>query len=93
MIAKLTCYCGLELFWDDQEPNADNSYGQFLCPARFDGKHSEILRQEHLTRVLERSAQAALSGSLGGKIRAENLTPERRTRIARNAANARWSKT
>ena len=35
---------------------------------------------------------AAQLGSLGGKKRAENMTPERRAEIARNAAAKRWSK-
>ena len=29
-------------------------------------------------------------GAKGGKARAKNLTPARRSEIARNAANARW---
>lgn len=32
------------------------------------------------------------SGKVGGKNRAANLTPERRSEIARTAANARWNK-
>ena len=39
-------------------------------------------------RVLARRA----GGVKGGKARAETLTPERRTEIARAAAKARWSK-
>lgn len=35
---------------------------------------------------------AAQLGSLGGKKRAENMTPERRAEIARKAAEKRWSK-
>ena len=34
---------------------------------------------------------AAQLGSLGGKKRAENMSPERRKEIARAAANKRWS--
>jgi hypothetical protein len=33
---------------------------------------------------------AAQLGSLGGKKRAANLTPERRAEIAKTAAKARW---
>jgi hypothetical protein len=33
---------------------------------------------------------AAQLGSLGGKKRAENMTPERRSEIARQAAAKRW---
>ena len=36
-----------------------------------------------------KSAAAAL-GSLGGKARAEKMNPERRTEIARKAAQKRW---
>ena len=36
-----------------------------------------------------RSAAASL-GSLGGKARAEKMSPERRAEIARKAADARW---
>lgn len=33
-----------------------------------------------------------LGGMKGGKARAKKLTPERRSEIARNAANKRWHK-
>ena len=36
------------------------------------------------------SSAAAQLGSLGGKKRAENMTPERRAEIARAAAKKRW---
>ena len=39
------------------------------------------------------SSAAAQLGRLGGKKRAENMTPERRTEIAREAARSRWKKT
>ena len=35
---------------------------------------------------------AAKLGSLGGKRRAENMTPERRVEIAKAAADKRWAK-
>jgi hypothetical protein len=35
---------------------------------------------------------AAQLGALGGKKRAENMTPERRAEIAKKAAAKRWSK-
>ena len=41
------------------------------------------------TAKLTRSAAAQL-GSLGGKKRAENMSPERRAEIARKAAAKRW---
>jgi hypothetical protein len=40
----------------------------------------------------ERVERGKLGGSKGGTIRAANLTPERRSAIARNAAQARWGK-
>ena len=38
------------------------------------------------------SSAAAQLGSLGGKKRAESMSPERRTEIARKAAEKRWGK-
>jgi hypothetical protein len=38
----------------------------------------------------ERVARGKVSGAKGGKVRASNLTPERRSEIARKAAAARW---
>jgi hypothetical protein len=32
-------------------------------------------------------------GKIGGKIRAENMTPEQRSESARKAVQARWAKT
>ena len=40
----------------------------------------------------ELSSAAAQLGSKGGKKRAENMTPERRAEVARNAAEKRWRK-
>ncbi len=37
------------------------------------------------------SSAAAELGRKGGKKRAENMTPERRSEIARKAANLRWA--
>lgn len=37
-----------------------------------------------------RVERGKLGGAKGGKLRAERLTPERRTEIARRAAQARW---
>ena len=37
-------------------------------------------------------ALGKLGGSKGGKIRATKLTPEQRSKIARNAVLARWDK-
>ena len=38
------------------------------------------------------SSAAAQLGSLGGRKRAENMTPERRAEVARKAALTRWGK-
>ena len=38
------------------------------------------------------ASAAAQLGSLGGKKRAQNMTPERRAEIAKNAAVKRWSR-
>lgn len=43
------------------------------------------------TRDEVKSAAASL-GSLGGKARAEKMSPERRAEIARKAAQKRWEK-
>ena len=40
----------------------------------------------------ERVARGKLGGAKGGKLRAEKLSPERRSEIARRAAQTRWSK-
>ena len=39
----------------------------------------------------ERVARGRLGGAKGGKLRADKLSPERRSEIARKAAEARWS--
>lgn len=39
-----------------------------------------------------RVARGKVSGAKGGKVRADKLTPERRSEIARKAAAARWAK-
>jgi hypothetical protein len=39
----------------------------------------------------ERVARGKLGGAKGGKLRAARLTPERRSEIARKAAEARWA--
>ena len=40
----------------------------------------------------ERVARGKAGGSKGGRLRAERLSPERRSEIARKAAAARWSR-
>ena len=45
-----------------------------------------------LDQVLERREAAAALGRLGGRARAEKLSPARRAEIARLAAEARWGR-
>jgi hypothetical protein len=49
---------------------------------------------QHATEPREKPSQAQLNGHRGGlkggKARAEKLSPERRSEIARKAAEARW---
>ncbi|MXW38296.1 MAG: hypothetical protein F4Z65_08540 [Acidobacteria bacterium] len=56
----------------------------------------ELLGDEGVLDEEARSAAAALLGRLGGRkgglARARNLSPERRSEIARMAAEARWRK-
>ena len=40
----------------------------------------------------ERVARGKLGGAKGGKLRAEKLSPERRSEIAKQAAAARWDR-
>lgn len=40
----------------------------------------------------ERVERGKRGGAKGGKLRAERLSPERRSEIAQNAARARWAK-
>jgi hypothetical protein len=42
--------------------------------------------------TFDAKALGRLGGLIGGKVRAERLTPERRTEIAKKAAMARWGK-
>jgi hypothetical protein len=86
-LAEMTapiCYCGLELFFDPAE-------GKLLCPARFDGTHSNERLQEHLQKQLASHAHAIAAGAKGGEARAKNLTPYERRKIAQDAARARWN--
>lgn len=49
-----------------------------------------ILDGEKPAKDPERVERGKKGGSKGGKLRAERLSPERRSEIARNAAAARW---
>jgi hypothetical protein len=46
---------------------------------------------EPLAKDPGRVARGKVSGAKGGKIRADRLTPEQRSEIARKAAAARWA--
>ena len=45
-----------------------------------------------LDLVLERKQAAAALGRVGGRARADKLSPKRRAEIARRAAEARWGR-
>ncbi|HEY8636330.1 MAG TPA: hypothetical protein VIL81_03615 [Candidatus Limnocylindrales bacterium] len=49
-----------------------------------------ILNGETPAKDPERVARGKVSGAKGGKVRADKLTPERRSEIAKKAAEARW---
>jgi hypothetical protein len=47
----------------------------------------------YLSRMsVQKNSAAVALGKKGGEATAKNLTPAQRTKAARNAANARWSK-
>ena len=52
----------------------------------------QISDKDRALRSQAASILGKLGGSKGGKIRAANLSKERRTEIAKNAAEARWKK-
>jgi hypothetical protein len=51
-----------------------------------------ILNGETPAKDPERVARGKASGAKGGAVRAAKLSPERRTEIARKAADARWGR-
>ena len=51
-----------------------------------------ILNGERPAKDPGRVERGKVSGAKGGKLRAERLSPERRTEIARRAAEARWGR-
>ena len=48
--------------------------------------------EEEYVEEKKSTSKRSKGGKNGGKARAEALTPERRSEIASNAANARWHK-
>jgi hypothetical protein len=70
------------------KPSSDPNVAAYEAVARLTGTAKPT--------ASERKAMAAILGSRGGKkggkARAENLSAERRSEIARAAAKARWSK-
>lgn len=48
--------------------------------------------QDEFEPAPEKNAAAAELGRIGGRKRAESMTPERRAEIARKAAEKRWGK-
>jgi len=64
------------------------------APADVIGNSVKVMRittGEETESVPVKSAAATL-GSLGGKARSRNMTPDQRSRIAHRAATARWKK-
>lgn len=65
---------------------------------KIDNPSQEILTQEEIDKALTegKNPYAVIlgrkGGLKGGKARAEKLSPERRSEIARKAANSRWNK-
>jgi len=55
---------------------------------RKDGKDA----WDDFVSLYDKLRHACQSHTMGGKVRAEKLSPARRAEIARNAANARWKK-
>ena len=62
-----------------------------IVAAISEGENPETLGDQP-AKDPERVARGKLGGAKGGKLRAERLTPERRSEIARKAAAARWTK-
>lgn len=62
-----------------------NQRGKFIVEATVN-KVSGFIKET------TKDPNAAALGSKGGKSRAKNLTPEKRTEIARNAAKKRWNR-
>lgn len=55
-------------------------------------EEKDLNSEEGIVMLNSKNEAAVALGSLGGKKRATNLTPERRKEIAANAAKARWAK-
>ena len=62
-----------------------------IVAAISEGENPEALG-EPTDKDPERVARGKLGGAKGGTIRAAKLSPERRSEIARQAAEARWQK-
>ena len=61
-----------------------------IVAALSEGEDPETLSDPQV-KDPERVARGKLGGAKGGNLRAERLSPERRSEIARKAAAARWS--
>jgi hypothetical protein len=70
------------------DPNRRAKATADIVDAILDAWPEPVAQEKDPSRV----ARGKLGGSKGGKLRAANLSPERRAEIARKAAAARWSK-
>jgi hypothetical protein len=67
----------------------DNRWHLESIPIRIHGMNKDLI-----SKVMQEMGRKGgkIGGKKGAKMRAEALTPERRTQIARKAAKARWAR-
>lgn len=70
----------------------DFSVTAFRVVQEATGQIEPELEKPTETKTFDAKALGRLGGLKGGKARAEKLTPERRSEIAKKAAKARWGK-
>jgi len=63
-----------------------------LAAAIMEAATDESTPEEHPTKNKAAQELGRLGGLKGGKARAEKMTPEQRSEIAKKAAQARWKK-
>lgn len=73
--------CGVQRVYDEEMPKRD-----------LNTLAAQIVEQATDEKQERPDPDAVESGRVGGKARAAKLTPERRSEIARKAAQARWAK-
>jgi hypothetical protein len=70
----------------------DSSDSEKLATAVAEGTSENDPTSKESTKNPHAVALGRLGGQKGGKARAEKLTPEQRSEIARKAVQARWAK-